>query len=69
MKNQKEWVKKQLEEKGFITRNECLKNYLSRLGAIILKLKKEGYDFTAEYQKTPNGKDYVYFLTRSKPII
>ena len=62
MKNetQLEWVKKQIEEQGFISRNQCLRNYCSRLGAIICELKKEGYLFEAEYQKTEHGKDYVY---------
>ena len=62
MKNQTqlEWVKKQIEEQGFITRNQCLRNYISRLGAIIADLKKEGYLFEAYYQKTEHGKDYIY---------
>ena len=65
MKNdtQKKWVLDQIKEKGFITRNECLKVYISRLGAIICDLQKDGYKFTAEYQKTPYGQDYVYTLT------
>lgn len=68
MKNstQSQWVKEQLEEHGFITRNECLKKYISRLGAIICELKKEGYMFTSEFQTTPYGKDFIYTLI-SKP--
>jgi len=65
MKNltQKKWVKSQLKEKGFITRNECLRNYISRLGSIICDLKKEGYDITGDYIKTEYGKDFSYKLT------
>lgn len=70
MKNdtQRKWVLEQIEEQGFITRNQCLRNYISRLGAIICDLTKEGYVFTAEYQKTPNGKDYVYTLVNKPPV-
>jgi hypothetical protein len=64
METQERWVKEQLNEKGFITRNECLQNYISRLSAIILSLKNEGYEFVSEFQKTPKGKDYIYTLTR-----
>lgn len=69
MKNltQKEWVAGQLAATGTITRNECLRNYISRLGAIIADLKKEGWEFEAHYKdvKTPFGigKDYVYRVT------
>jgi hypothetical protein len=62
MKNETQisWVKKQIEEQGFISRNQCLRNYISRLGAIIADLKAEGYQFEAGYEKTEHGKDYVY---------
>lgn len=65
MKNetQEKWVKEQLDEHGFITRNVCLRNYISRLGAIVYDMKKQGYEFTTEYQKTPaGGKDFIYTL-------
>jgi len=54
-------VKRELQEKGFITRNWCLKNYISRLGAIIHLLKKE-MDIKGKYHKYEYGKDYVYYL-------
>jgi hypothetical protein len=69
MKNQtqREWVEAQLTERGGITRNQCLKNYISRLGAIIADLKKDGWEFVASYKEvqTPfgKGKDYVYRVT------
>lgn len=66
---QREWVENQLKEKGKITRNFCLRNYVSRLGAIICDLKKSGYEFDTRYIKvdTPfgEGKDYEYSLKSS----
>lgn len=61
-KTQIEWVYKQLKKYGKITRNQCLKNYISRLGAIIYKLKKEGFNFDAGY--TIKGHDYIYYLKK-----
>ena len=61
---QEEFVINQLKEKGYITRNECLRNFISRLGAIMCKLKKEGYEFDT---KTVGG-DYVYTL-KTKPML
>lgn len=61
---QKKWVENILIETGEITRNKCLVNYVSRLGAIIAKLKDDGYEFEAKYidVKTPfgTGRDYQY---------
>jgi hypothetical protein len=62
MKNQSQqaFVINELKKKGYITRNECLGNYISRLGAIILDLKNKGFKFIADYHTTAKGKDYVY---------
>lgn len=61
---QKQWVENRLIDNGSITRNTCLKNYISRLGAIIAILKEDGYEFETQYVdvKTPfgTGKDYQY---------
>lgn len=57
----------QLEDKGFVTRNWALQNFISRLGALILALKKEGWVFTQEYTETPHGRDYTYTLI-NKPV-
>jgi hypothetical protein len=71
------WVEKQLIKRKKISRNECLRNYISRLGAIINVLKERGYvfdshwskngevEFHGNFVKTPNGKDYVYTLLAS----
>ncbi len=56
--NQIEWVKSQLKEKGEISRNTCLKAYISRLSAIMLILKNEGWEFTTFKREG----DYVYKL-------
>lgn len=60
MKNptQKQRIVKRLLATGKISRNECLKNYISRLGAIICDLTKEGWEFET---KNVNG-DYVYTI-------
>lgn len=62
-KTQLEWVLHRLTKYGHITRNQCLRAYISRLGAIIAKLKSQGYQFQAHYKTTKSGKDYVYKLT------
>jgi hypothetical protein len=49
-------VIKKLLRDGFITRNECLKNYISRLSAIIQVLEEEGWKFDAK----DYDKDYIY---------
>lgn len=66
---QRDWVKGRLVANGKITRNECLREYISRLGAIICDLKKDGWDFDTSYVKVESkygwtGKDYVYKLKR-----
>ena len=39
--SQKDFVKNELKLHGFITRNKCLRNYISRLSAIIFVLRDE----------------------------
>lgn len=52
---------RKLQRDGFVTRNECLQVYISRLGAIICSLQKEGWKF-----HTRNDKgDYVYEVVES----
>jgi len=63
---QKQWVIDRLNKNGYISRNECLSVYISRLGAIIHTLKQEGWIFDARYKEYYNtywnrkAKDYVY---------
>lgn len=53
---QKQRVINKLVRDGFITRNECLKVYISRLSAIIQILEQEGWEFEARDKE----KDYIY---------
>lgn len=55
-----DFILRHLQMNGYITRNECLRAYISRLGALICLLEKRGYKFQAKYIKTPQGKDYCY---------
>ncbi len=56
------FILRKLKQQGFITRNQCLENYLSRLGAYMNDLKKQGLKFKARYIKRGEGKDYIYIL-------
>lgn len=60
--SQTDRVKSKLKRDGFITRNECLSQFpaITRLSAIILNLRKEGFIFKTE----DNGKDYKYILIK-----
>lgn len=66
--SQRDFVINELAMFGEVSRNLCLKNYITRLGAIICKLKKEGYEINANYRETAYGKDFVYTV-RSMPAI
>ena len=57
---QLDWIISRLDETGKISRNECLQNYISRLGARIADLKEMGWELEGSFEKTENGKDYVY---------
>lgn len=60
MKTQIERVKGRLNQRGYITRNECLSNYITRLSAIIYTLEKQGMIFKTEQK----GGDYIYRLIK-----
>lgn len=68
MKNQKIWVVKQLQDNGQVSRNLALKNYISRLGAIICDLNKNGWSIQGKFIKTNTGKDFVYFVEKTPYI-
>lgn len=63
--SQKDFVKAELIKNGFISRNKCLKNYISRLSAYILLLKKEGFVFTSKKVESTTkygiNNDFVYY--------
>jgi hypothetical protein len=56
-------VKTVLKQEKKITRNYCLKRFISRLSAIIFVLKEKGWEFsTRRVYLDPNKKswDFVY---------
>ena len=55
---QEQRIKKRLMERGQVSRNECLdtRPNITRLGAIICRLKKEGWEFETEEK----NNDYIY---------
>ena len=62
-KTQLQRVKYKLERDGFITRNECINlqyNKIIRLGAIILLLRRIGWNIETEETK----QDTIYKLIR-----
>lgn len=61
-KTQENWVVEMLLHNGKVSRNEALNNFISRLGAIICDLKKDGWTIEAKWEKSPYGKDYLYYL-------
>jgi hypothetical protein len=61
MKTQLERVKGKILRDGYITRNECLRNYISRLSAIIYTLESK-YDMIFKTEEV--GGDYKYILLK-----
>lgn len=57
-KTQYNVVLRHLIKYGYVTRNWCLRKYISRLSAIIYGLKKRGYRFEISRE----GGDYKYIL-------
>jgi len=61
--SQLQFIKNQLLENGAVSRNFCLQNFISRLGARISDLKSEGWNIKGERRKNKHGGfDYVYRL-------
>lgn len=50
-----------LRQNGQVTRNEALRQYCSRLGALIAVLKREGWKIEGGYK----DNDYVYKLSKA----
>jgi hypothetical protein len=74
MKSQLQIIINQLNETGEISRNDCLKMYISRLGARINDLKVMGWDFKTETRPTTKpdgteGKDFVYIVTYKPTLL
>lgn len=58
---QKNRIIGQIIKNGYITRNECLRSYITRLAALIYDLKKDGWVF----KETQEGNDYRYTVDKS----
>lgn len=61
-KTQLEKVKAQLDDAGYVTRNWCLQNSITRLSAIVYTLKKMGYSLKTQFIK--GDRDYVYSVEK-----
>ena len=68
--SQKTFVKQELAKHGFITRNKCLRNYISRLSAIIFDLKDEGFEFETKFVENTTAygteRDFIYLWKNRK---
>lgn len=65
MKKQKIFVLNQLLKKGQVSRNTCLQNFISRLGAIMCVFKEDGLKYQGKYDKG----DYIYKVKNQKRFI
>jgi hypothetical protein len=63
------WIREQLKTYGRISRNECLNKFITRLGARICDLKKEGMDISGHFEETDYGKDFVYYIKEQIKLI
>lgn len=65
---QEQFVIKELQENGFISRNYCLNLYdlgvrtnITRLASVISSLIKDaGWEIEGKWERNANGKDFVY---------
>ena len=64
-KTQEQIIINKLNADGQVSRNWALQHFISRLGAITCSLVKNGWEFEAKYEKTNNGKDFVYKVIKS----
>lgn len=58
--SQYEYVEKLLLNYGKVSRNWCLEQRITRLGAIICDMNKNGFIIKGGFEKKNGGKDYVY---------
>ena len=68
MKDQEQFIVNQLKLNGFISRNFCLQERITRLGAYICDLKKKGWEFESKYVKENGGKNFYYYVTKT-PLV
>lgn len=65
IKDQKAFVEEIIKKNGFITRNQALSVFITRLSSIIKNLKNEGYNIEGGYGE--KGVDYIYQWLDFKP--
>lgn len=68
-KSQKEWVREQIVKNGRISRNQCLRHYITTLAQRISELKKyEGFEFDSHFEDngSSSGRDYVYVWSNAE---
>ncbi len=63
---QEEKIKNLIERNGSVSRNQALDMRITRLGAIINKLNKQGHIIKGRFEPTEHGKDYVYYKQEIK---
>lgn len=56
--NQIAWVEEQLRKHKRVTRNQALRQYITRLAALVGRLRERGWEIEGEKE----GRDYVYVL-------
>jgi hypothetical protein len=63
--SQEKFVIDHLLKNDCISRNTCIQNFITRLGAIINRLNQQGWIIEGEWDITEKGRDYVYFLRKT----
>lgn len=67
-----DFVKRQLMQSGRVSRNQCLRHFISRLSSIIFRLRERyGMEFSGEYvdKTTPFGKDRDFVYKWTNPTV
>ena len=63
-----ECIERNLKKRKFITRNECLQNYQTKLASRISELKQKDWKFEVlrvPYGQFKRGVDFVYWLKKA----
>ena len=60
--SQLQYVKNFLKQNGYISRNQCLQQRITRLGALICLLNKMGWKIEGKWVHKNGGRDYEYHL-------
>lgn len=71
LETQRKWIINRLLSVGEISRNECLRKFISRLSGHIYAIKEQNptWQIEAKMVKTQGGKDYLYTLTNKDEIL